>query len=114
MAAGYLDLFVEQGEDFLVSVTVDGINSEPYNLINHTIKTDIRKSYWSANSTAHFTANVADPESGVITLTLPANTTQSISSGRYVYDIFVTDTMSNTRSKVLEGILHMEPSATKI
>lgn len=115
MSAGYLELYLEQGEDFSVSITLDGMSGYPYNLSNSIIKSDIRKSYWSANTTASFSANVANTELGVVTLSLSANVTQNINSGRYVYDVFVTNTAEPTsRSKVLEGILHVEPSATKI
>ena len=115
MSAGYLELFLEQGEDYSISITLDGLNGYPYNLTNSNVKSDIRKSYWSENVTASFSANVANTELGIITLSLPANTTQDIRSGRYVYDVFITNTSNPTnRSKVLEGIVNVEPSATKI
>lgn len=113
MSAGYLELFIEQGEDFSITVNLDSINGEPYNLINHTVKSDIRKSYWSANSTASFDASIEDSLLGIIRLSLSSNNTQIISSGRYVYDVFITNSTDNIRSKVLEGMIYIEPSATK-
>lgn len=113
MSAGYLELFLEQGEDFSVSVTLDGINGEPYNLTDHTVKSDIRKSHWSENKTESFVASIENASLGIIRLTINSNTTQLISSGRYVYDVFITNSVNNVRSKVLEGMLFIEPSATK-
>ena len=115
MSAGYLELYLEQGENYSITITLDGLNGYPYNLTNSNVKSDIRKSHWSANVTASFSANIANAELGLLTLSLPANTSQEIKSGRYVYDVFVTDTVNpSNRSKVLEGIVHVEPSATKI
>lgn len=113
MSAGYLELFLEQGETFSANVSLDQINGSPYNLMNYIVKSDIRKSYWSANTSATFTSTINISDS-TIGLFLDANTTQNLSSGRYVYDVFLTDTVTNVRSKVLEGIVFVEPSATKI
>jgi hypothetical protein len=113
MAAGYLELYIEQGEDFSVNITLDSLNGEPYNLTNINIKSDIRKSYWSSNVAASFSANVANTQLGVLNLSLPANTSTIMRSGRYVYDVFITNTFDNTRSKVLEGMIHLDPSSTK-
>lgn len=113
MSSGYLELFIEQGETFSANVSLDKINGSPYDLTNYTAKSDIRKSYWSANTSASFVTSIDDSD-GTIGLYLSANTTQTLASGRYVYDIFLTDTNTNYRSKVLEGIIFVEPSATKI
>lgn len=115
MSAGYLELYLEQGETFSVDITLDSLNGSPYNLSNYSAKSEIRKSYWSANSTASFSTNIsADGTTGIITLSLDAATTQNVASGNYVYDVFLTNQTSNTRSKVLEGILFVDPSSTKI
>lgn len=115
MSSGYLELFLEQGEDYSISITLDALNGYPYNLTTCNVKSDIKKSHWSKNTTASFSANIANSEMGIINLSLSANNTQNLKSGRYVYDVFITNTTQPTsRSKVLEGILHVEPSATKI
>ena len=118
MPAGYLELFIEQGEDFNVFVTLDGLNGDAYSIANSSVKAEIRKSHWSANASCSFDAEITNEELGIINLSLPANTTQNLSYGRYVYDIFLTqhntNTNSNTRSKVLEGVIYIDPSSTKI
>jgi hypothetical protein len=114
MAAGYLELFLEQGEDFSVDITIDAINGTPYDLSDFSVKSQIRKSHWSANTAAIFDASIsANGENGIITLSLNSPITENISSGRYVYDVFLTNS-SNNRSKILEGILFVDPSSTKL
>lgn len=116
MSAGYLELFVEQGEDFSISVTLDSLNGSPYSLANTSVKSQIRKSHWSQDVSATFNSVVLNNAQGILELSLPANTTQDLRPGRYVYDVFLTANtgVSNTRSKVLEGIVSIEPSSTKI
>lgn len=113
MSAGYLELYIEQGETFSANVSLDQINGSPYDLSSYTVRGDIRKSYWSANVSAAFITSI-DDSNGTIGLYLSANTTQNLSYGKYVYDIFLTDTITNHRSKVLEGMVFVDPSATKI
>lgn len=113
MSAGYLEFFIEQGEDFSVDITLDSINGNTYNLMSYSVKSEIRKSHWSANTVASFNAQISDPILGIVHLSLSANTTQNIPYGRYVYDVFLT-TSGNTRSKIVGGIIYIDPSSTKI
>lgn len=115
MSAGYLDLYLEQGEDFSASVSLDSINGYPYDLSSYSATSQIRKSYWSANAFASFSTTIAaNGTSGIIGISLSSNTTINMKPGKYVYDIFLKNTSSNTRSKILEGIVFVDPSSTKI
>lgn len=113
MSVGYLELFLEQGEAFSANVTLDSVNGSIYDLNNYEAKSQIRKSYWSANTSAEFVANVVG-DLGIISISLDANTTQTLTSSRYVFDIFIVDVSDQRyRSKVLEGLIFVQPSATK-
>lgn len=112
MSAGYQDLFVEQGGTFNTSITLDDINGLPYDLSNIIVKGQVRKSYYSANSTADFTITVPTPTNGVIVLNLDSPTTSNIAAGRYVYDVAIKDTANNV-TRVLEGIVNVIPQVTR-
>lgn len=112
MAVGYLDLFLEQGEDFSADITLDSINGTPYDLTNYSVKSQIKSSYWSCETSATFNSSISANGTGIISLSLPNSVTANLSSGKYVYDIFLTDISSNTRSKVLEGTVYIDPSVT--
>lgn len=114
MATGYLELFVEQGETFDLNVSLDySSNNATYDLTNYTAKSEIRRSPWSANASAIFQTSI-DANTSSIVLFLSANTTQELRAGRYSYDIFLTNNQGTNRSKVLEGLLFVEPSTTRI
>jgi hypothetical protein len=112
MAAAYQELFLEQGTTFTTNVTLDDINGVPYDLTGVTAKSQIRKSYYSANTTAEFTVTIYSPNTGIILLSLTAPVTSNIVAGRYVYDVAIKDT-ANTVTRVLEGIVNVIPQVTK-
>lgn len=111
MAAGYQELFLEQGTDFTSSITLDDVNGVPYNLTNVQAKSQIKKSYYSTNPTATFTIKINDPASGTIILELNNSVTANIAAGRYVYDVVIKDS-TNTVTRVLEGIVNVIPQVT--
>lgn len=109
MAAGYLDLFIDQGQDFSATITLDNIYGATYNTAGYFAEGFIKSSYISANAAASFDTQL--DINGNLTISLDYKTTQNLSYGRYVYDIFLINT-ANSHSKVLEGIVYLNPSAT--
>jgi hypothetical protein len=111
MAAGYQELFLEQGTDFTTTITLDDVDGIPYDLTGISAKSQIRKSYYSTNPTATFTISISEPTNGIIALQLPNATTSNIAAGRYVYDVIIKDS-ANTVTRVLEGIVNVIPQVT--
>lgn len=111
MAAGYQELFLEQGSDFNTSINLDDVNGLPFDLTGVTAKSQVRKSYYSANATAEFVITINEPETGVILLSLNSANTANISAGRYVYDVVIKDG-NNSKTRVLEGIVNVLPQVT--
>lgn len=113
MPAGYSELFMEQGADFNASITLDDVDGEAFNLVSYTASSQMRKSYFSSNAAATFSVNTGNnPTLGIVTLSLSAANTANISSGRYVYDVYVSN--ANYRIRVLEGIINVSPQVTKL
>lgn len=111
--AATANLFMDQGTSFSASVNVKDNDGNAFNLTGYTAYSQMRKSY--SSSTAYtFTATIADdPTTGVITLAMPYTTTNSISEGRYVYDVEIVSSDS-TITRVIEGIITVLPQVTKI
>ena len=59
MPAGYSDLYLEQGTTFTTNLTLDDNYGNPYNLSGFTIKSQARRSYYSANATITFTSSIS-------------------------------------------------------
>jgi len=111
MPAAYQNLYMEQGTTFNTTITLDDVYGDVYNLSGYTVKSQMQKSYYSANTTAVFTSSL-NPTQGLITLSLSAPTTANITAGRYVYDATITDNLGNV-TRILEGIIDVSPSVTR-
>jgi len=112
MPAAFQELYLEQGTTFVTTVTLDDVYGIVYDLTNITPKSQIRKSYYSANVAAEFDAQIPDPTVGVIVLQLDAAVTSNLAAGRYVYDVAIQDT-ANTVTRVLEGTMIVSPQVTR-
>lgn len=113
MSAGYHEFFIEQGETFSSNVSLGNINNTIYDLSSYTAKGDIRRSYWSEDVSASFDISI-DANNGVISVSLDANTTQSLVHSKYIYDLFLKHDVTGDRSKVLEGYVYIDRSVTKV
>jgi hypothetical protein len=111
MAAGYQELFLEQGTTFNTTITLDDVDSEPYDLTGFQAKSQMKKSYYSANATANFVVTITDAINGSISISLDSANSANITAGRYVYDVAIKDT-SNNVTRVLEGIVNVLPRVT--
>jgi hypothetical protein len=103
------NLVIDQGSTFSTDLTLKDENGDPLNLSGYSANSQMRKWYTSSSPTAVFTTEVLD--TGVITLSLNANQTGSITAGRYVYDVEITD--GSAVSRVVEGIITVTPQVTR-
>ena len=65
MAAGYTELFLEQGTSFTVALTIDDVSGSPFNLTGFTGTAQMRKSYYSSNAAATFVVTTGTPTAGI-------------------------------------------------
>lgn len=110
--AEFVELTIEQGATFSTEVTVNDANGDPKDLSDYTVRSQIRKSYYSTNS-VNFEITITDPASGSILIELSADTTANIRPGRYVYDTIIEDDTSGVVTRIFEGIATVLPSVTQ-
>lgn len=85
--AAILNLQIQQGTSFETEVTIEESSGVPLDLSGFTLRSEMRKHYTSANTTATFVASTLAPVAGKLTLGLTAATTAAIKAGRYLYDV---------------------------
>lgn len=105
------NLLIDQGASFSVTINWTADDGTYIDLSNYTANSQLRKSYYSANSIT-FTANISDSANGEITLSLTPAQTANIKSGRYVYDLNMKDN-TNTVTRLVEGIATVMPGVTR-
>lgn len=111
MAAGYQELFLEQGTDYVTTITIDDVNGDPFDLTDYIGKGQMKKSYYSSSATANFVITITQPENGAVEIKLDSANTANIAAGRYVYDVVIKNS-SNNVTRILEGIVNVLPQVT--
>jgi hypothetical protein len=111
--AAYVELFMDQGTTFNNIINLsDDLTNANINISGYVIRSQMRRSYYSANASANITCTITDAINGEITMNLPANTTANIKAGRYLFDLETVST-SGVTSRVLEGIITVTPEITR-
>lgn len=108
----YAELTVDQGTTYESTLDLVNDDGSAINVTNYIFTGQIRKSYYSNNSTANLTITVANAANGNVIISLNAATTTNIKAGRYLYDVKMTDT-ANVVTRVVEGIITITPQVTK-
>ena len=104
------NLKIDQGADYLTSITLTDDAGDAISLAGYTGAGQIRK-YYTSTTAVDFDVTVT-PDTGTVTLQLTSAQSNSMEAGRYVYDVELTDS-ANVVSRVLEGIVTITPGVTR-
>jgi hypothetical protein len=106
------NIFIDQGADFSTTVTISDSNGDALDLSSYTALAQVRKTYESTTSTAFAATFASDRTTGQITISLTDTQTSDLESGRYVWDLLITDALG-TKTRVVEGIATVNPSVSR-
>lgn len=111
--AAYVELYVDQGTNFNNIITLmDDVTNLLLNTSGYTVRSQMRRSYYSVNASANITCTITAPSNGEITMSMSPEVTANIKAGRYLFDLETIDTF-NVVNRVLEGIITVTPQITR-
>ena len=112
--AAVANLRIDQGTTFNSDVTVTNSDNTAFDLTGYTAQAKMAQGYASTRTrTVITTAIASDPTTGVITLSLTADQTAVLEApARYVYDVEITKTSDSSITRVIEGIITVNPSVS--
>lgn len=110
-AIAYLD--IDQGSDWSAEMTLENENNTPMNLNGYQVYSQFRKSYGSVIG-YDFTVTIVNANNGIIRLSLLGSVSSTIRPGRYLYDVEIVNTIAGSKTRVVEGILTINPEITRI
>jgi len=111
--AAYVELIVDQGTSFNNIITLqDDLSNDALNIYGYSVRSQMRRSYYSANASANIDCAITNSSAGEITMSMNANTTANIKAGRYLFDLVTTDRIGVV-NRVLEGIITVTPRTTR-
>jgi hypothetical protein len=105
------NLVIDQGTDYSTSITLTDDDDNVVDLTSYTASAQMRKTYSSSNAISFSTTLYG--ETGIVQLQLSANQTANIVPGRFVYDVMVHETVTDVRSRIVEGIVTVTPRVTQ-
>lgn len=106
------NLYVDAGATYSNIITVTASNGQALNLTSYTVASQMRKSY-SSSTVYAFTASIYEDTAGKIRLQLTNTQSEAIPAGRWLYDVEITSP-SGTKTRVVEGIVTVNPQITQI
>ena len=117
--AQYEDITIDQGADQTLKLELVDTSGAKKNLTGFSASAQLRKTYNSSDSDAvTFTSQIPSPATdGIVNLTLTNVQTGSLRSGRYVYDVEISNVDSAGATiveRILEGQITVTPSVTRL
>jgi hypothetical protein len=110
--AAYVELTIEQGANLVSTVSVNDNQGDAVNLTTYSASSQLRKSYYSSSANTML-ATITGNANGEITLSMTAANTANLTSGRYVYDLTIRNSVDNSVTRVVEGTAVVLPSVTR-
>jgi len=109
--AALSNIYIDQGSDFTTTISLTDSNGDILVLTGYSVLAQIKKTYGSTTIAATFTTALS-ADSGQLTLSLADTVTTGMDSGRYVYDVLLTDA-SGDKTRVLEGQAVLTPGVSR-
>lgn len=110
--AEFVEIQIEAGATFSTEITVNDASGLPKDLTDYTVRSQMRKSYYSTTA-IDFVMTVTTPLDGLVTMELNAEATANIRAGRYVYDVEIEEDNSSEVTRIFEGIITVLPNVTR-
>jgi hypothetical protein len=111
MAAISLNLNIEQGSDYEITLTINNDDdNSPLNLTGYDAESVLRKHYGASNS-VDFDISFVNRLLGQISLSMPREKTSLLKEGRYVYDVVLLSP-NDVKTRVIQGSVLVSPGVT--
>tara|TARA_B100000003_G_scaffold192516_1_gene192218 strand:+ start:430 stop:813 length:384 start_codon:yes stop_codon:yes gene_type:complete len=109
--ASVVNLFVDQGSDYTLTLTVKDDDGNATDLTGYTVEAYFQK-WTGANQVYKFTTTVTDASAGKVQITLKGSVSDDIPSGRYSYDVVINHASNDITRRVIQGSLVLNPTAS--
>ncbi len=116
--AQYEDLTIDQGADVAIQLELLEKDGSIKNLVGFSAAAKMKRSYNAdSDNTLAFTASITELNAplGILVLELTNTQTNTLKSGRWVYDVEISyqDSGSTIVERILEGNIEVTPSVTR-
>jgi len=110
MAVPSVNIEIEQGANFSSTFDVKRSDNTPLNLSGFSFSAKMRKHAGAAGSIGFAATHGSVPTDGQLTLSMSSTQTGIITSGRYEYDVLITNQLSGVKTKIFTGQVLVNPT----
>ena len=107
------NLVIDQGATFTTTIVLSDALGNLLDLTDYATYASLRKSYASITAVDLNATRNPTFTTGEITLSMTAAETAALRPGRYVYDVDIVSTDDDSVTRVVEGIVTVNPGVTK-
>jgi hypothetical protein len=115
MSSNYINLDINQGESYCITLNASDSNGDALNLSGYNARSYI-KSYYSQTGYLEFTPLIVSITGGIMNFSLTSYETESLPVGKSVYDIELYQTgisgLDTEVTKLAKGYINVYPQAT--
>lgn len=90
--------YLEKLSNNNIKVRLDSPSKNPLNLTGYSGYAKLKKSQASKNTSANFSVSIPNPINGGVKISLGSSITTGLKSGRYCYDVLLSDGTVKTRA----------------
>lgn len=109
--ASVVNLFVDQGSDYTLTLTVKDDDGNATDITNYTVEAYFQK-WTGSNQVYKFTPTITDATNGKLQIALKGSVSDDIPSGRYSYDVVINNAANDITRRVIQGSLVLNPTAS--
>jgi len=107
------NLYVDQGTDYVIDLDLTDTTGADYPVSNKSFYCNIKKLYSSAISANADITVISNSNNTLIELSLSPAATRDLDPGKYTYDVIMI-TQGGIQTKILEGLMHIVPTMTRV
>jgi len=104
-----LNVTVDQGANVSIEINATHANGSVIDLTGYTANSGFKKHANAYSNTTTYFTNTLNAND-LLVMALSAVNSANVDAGRYSYDVRITETSSNTTTRLQEGILFIRPS----
>jgi len=108
------NFYVDQGADFITTLELETSEGTEYPVTNNEFYCQVRKVFSSRVVIDVDVEIIPNGVSNDLSLTITAEKTMELEPGKYQYDVIMRDTEQGSITKILEGLMFVIPSITRI
>jgi len=112
MAVPSVNIEIEQGANFSSTFDVKKQDNSPLDLSGFSFTAKMRKHTGAAGSIGFAATHGSTPTDGQLTLSMTSTQTGIITSGRYEYDVLITNNFSGVKTKIFTGQVLVNPTSS--